>query len=159
MKTGIHPEIYDVVFVDTSTGAQFITTSTHKTDETMKIGGKEYYVIKVEISSDSHPFYTGKQKLVDTAGRVDKFVAKMKKAQAAAEKNVKKVDNDDDEEEVAETKEETKAEAPVKEEAKKEEPKAEEVTEETAEAPEAANDEPTEEAAPTEETPEEEKAA
>ena len=100
MKTGVHPEVYDVVFVDTSTGAQFIAKSTAKSDETIKINGKEYFVIKIEVSSASHPFYTGKQKLIDTAGRVDKFMAKMKKAQEHAEKNVKKVDDDDDDEEV-----------------------------------------------------------
>ena len=102
MKTGIHPEVYDVVFLDTSTGAQFIAKSTQKSEETTKIDGKEYYVIKVEVSSDSHPFYTGKQKLIDTAGRVDKFMAKMKKAQEHAEKNVKKIDGEDEEEEKVE---------------------------------------------------------
>lgn len=91
MKKDIHPEVYDVVYVDTSSGAQFISTSTRKTEETLKIDGKEYYVVKIEISSDTHPFFTGKQKLVDTAGRVDKFMAKMKKAQDIAEKKVKKV--------------------------------------------------------------------
>jgi large subunit ribosomal protein L31 len=128
MKTGIHPEMHDVVFIDSSTGAQFITRSTTKTEETMKIDGKEYFVIKVEISSDSHPFYTGKQKLIDTAGRVDKFMAKMKKAQELAAKNVKKVDEDEDAEDVAkETAEETVEEAPseeVAEEEKKEEAEA-----------------------------------
>jgi len=99
MKTGIHPELYDVVFVDTSTGEQFITQSTEKSEEKLKIGGKEYYVIKVEISSASHPFYTGKQKLMDNTGRVEKFMEKMKKAQKNAEKNIKKVNKDDEEEE------------------------------------------------------------
>ncbi|MBI4232280.1 type B 50S ribosomal protein L31 [Candidatus Peregrinibacteria bacterium] len=106
MKTGIHPKMYDVVFLDTSSGAQFITQSTIKTDETVKIDGKEYYVIKVEISSDTHPFYTGKHKLIDTAGRVDKFRAKMAKAQEvqkASEKNVKKVDAEEAEEVAKET--------------------------------------------------------
>ena len=98
MKTGIHPEVYDVVFVDTSTGAHFIAKSTTKTEETMKIGDKEYYVIKIEVSSDSHPFYTGKQKLIDTSGRVDKFVAKMKKAQETAAKKVKKIAKGEEEE-------------------------------------------------------------
>lgn len=122
MKTGIHPVVYDVVFLDTSTGAQFITKSTTKTDETMKIGDKEYYVIKIEVSSDSHPFYTGKQKLIDTAGRVDKFMAKMKKAQAHAESNVKKVETDEAEEVAEEVAEETAN----SEEAKTEEAPAEE---------------------------------
>ncbi len=98
MKSDIHPQMYDVVFMDSTTGSQFITQSTIKTDEKVKIKGKEYYVIKVEISSASHPFYTGKQNLIDTAGRVDKFRAKMAKAKEVQEKsakNVKNVDADD----------------------------------------------------------------
>lgn len=91
MKKDIHPQVYDVVFTDLSTGTQFITQSTKKSSETVKIDGKEYYVHKVEISSASHPFYTGKQKLLDSTGRVDKFMAKMKAAQSHAEKSVKKV--------------------------------------------------------------------
>jgi len=103
MKSEIHPKMYDVVFLDTSTGKQFITRSTKKSDETVKIGKKEYFVLKVEISSDSHPFYTGKQKLIDTTGRVDKFRAKMEKAkkmQEAASKSVKTTDEEDEKEEV-----------------------------------------------------------
>lgn len=102
MKSDIHPTIYDVVYVDLSSGAKFVSTSTRKSDETMKINGKDHYVIKVEVSSDSHPFFTGKKVMLDSAGRVDKFRAKMEKAQkaqAAAAAKVKKVD---DEEEVAE---------------------------------------------------------
>lgn len=87
MKSGIHPELFDVVFVDASSGAQFISTSTYKTDEQMKIEGKDYYVIKVEVTSDSHPFYTGKQNLIDTAGRVEKFEAKLAKAKALNEES------------------------------------------------------------------------
>lgn len=89
MKSGIHPEVHDVVFVDASTGAQFVSTSTYKTKETMKIEGKDYFVIKVDVSSSSHPFYTGKQNLIDTAGRVEKFKAKMAKAQALKEESKK----------------------------------------------------------------------
>lgn len=89
MKSGIHPEVYDVVFIDASTGAQFVSTSTYKTKETMKIDGKECYVIKVDVSSNSHPFYTGKQNLIDTAGRVEKFEAKMAKAKALREASSK----------------------------------------------------------------------
>ena len=108
MKTGIHPEMYDVVFIDTSSGAEFISQSTFKTKEKKKINGKDHYVIKIEISSSTHPFYTGKQKLVDTSGRVDKFMAKMKKAQAHAEKNVKTVEKDEAEEVAQETAEKEK---------------------------------------------------
>ena len=73
MKEGIHPEYREVVFKDISTDYTFVTKSTIKTKDTIEFEGKEYPLVKVEISSDSHPFYTGKQKLVDTAGRVDKF--------------------------------------------------------------------------------------
>lgn len=74
MKPGIHPEYRKVVFSDTSTDYKFLTGSTIKSNETIEWeDGNTYPLIKVEISSASHPFYTGKQKLVDTAGRIDKF--------------------------------------------------------------------------------------
>ncbi|MDO4695828.1 type B 50S ribosomal protein L31 [Porphyromonas sp.] len=75
MKKDIHPENYrKVVFKDMSNEEIFITRSTANTKETIEIDGETYPLIKVEISSSSHPFYTGKAKLVDTAGRVDKFM-------------------------------------------------------------------------------------
>ena len=71
MKKGIHPENYrPVVFKDMSNGDMFLTKSTAKTNDTVEFEGETYPVVKVEISSTSHPFYTGKSKLVDTAGRV-----------------------------------------------------------------------------------------
>ncbi|MDQ2696074.1 MAG: type B 50S ribosomal protein L31 [Pseudomonadota bacterium] len=74
MKKGIHPEYREVVFQDVSTDFMFLTRSTVRTRETIQWSdGKEYPLAKVEISSHSHPFYTGKQKIVDTAGRVDRF--------------------------------------------------------------------------------------
>ena len=76
MKKDIHPKEYrKVVFIDSGTGAQFLTFSTVKTTETVKYEGdnKEYSAYYVEISSASHPFYTGQEKVLDTAGRVDKF--------------------------------------------------------------------------------------
>ena len=74
MKTGIHPETYRLVaFNDMSNDQVFITRSCANTKETIVIDGVEYPVVKLEISNTSHPFYTGKMKLVDTAGRVDKF--------------------------------------------------------------------------------------
>ena len=77
MKKGIHPESYrPVVFKDMSNGDYFITRSTASTKETIEIDGETYPLIKVEISNPSHPFYTGKSKLVDTAGRVDKFMSR-----------------------------------------------------------------------------------
>jgi large subunit ribosomal protein L31 len=75
MKSGIHPENYrPVVFKDMSNGDTFISRSTVNTKETIDIEGVTYPVVKLDISSSSHPFYTGKSKLVDTAGRVDKFM-------------------------------------------------------------------------------------
>ncbi len=74
MKEGIHPNYRPVVFKDISTDYAFLTRSTVNTKDTIEWeDGNTYPLVKVEISSDSHPFYTGKQKLVDTAGRVDKF--------------------------------------------------------------------------------------
>ena len=77
MKQGIHPENYlPVVFKDMSNGDVFLSRSTAKSNETIEFEGQEYPLIKLEISSTSHPFYTGKAKLVDTAGRVDKFMSR-----------------------------------------------------------------------------------
>ncbi len=74
MKKGIHPEKYrSVVFKDMGTGDQIITRSCCDAKEKIEVDGVEYPLVKMEISSFSHPFYTGKVKLVDTAGRVDKF--------------------------------------------------------------------------------------
>jgi large subunit ribosomal protein L31 len=91
MKKGIHPTNYrPVVFQDISTSTTFSTRSTAKTDETIKLEGQEYPLVKVHISSASHPFFTGQEKLVDIEGRVDKFKARTKaaadKRQAAASK-------------------------------------------------------------------------
>ena len=77
MKQGIHPENYrPVVFKDISNGDMFLSRSTCKTNDTVEFEGETYPVVKLEISSSSHPFYTGKSKLVDTAGRVDKFMSR-----------------------------------------------------------------------------------
>lgn len=74
MKKDIHPDYREVVFWDLSSDDKFITRSTIQTNETIEWeDGKQYPVYKVEVSSKSHPFYTGKNVLVDTAGRVDKF--------------------------------------------------------------------------------------
>jgi len=80
MKKGIHPESYrKVVFKDIATDTTFITQSCAPTKDTIELDGNEYPLIKVEISSESHPFYTGKMKFVDTAGRIDKFNKKFAK--------------------------------------------------------------------------------
>jgi len=74
MKKNTHPESYRlVVFKDMSNEQTFITKSTANTKDTIEIDGETYPLVKLEISSASHPFFTGKMKLVDTAGRVDKF--------------------------------------------------------------------------------------
>ena len=75
MREEIHPKDYRyVVFQDTSTGFRFLTRSTISTKETTTWeDGKEYPLHTLDVSSDSHPFYTGKQKILDTAGRVDRF--------------------------------------------------------------------------------------
>jgi len=76
MQKGIHPDYREVVFLDTSSGEKFLTRSTIHTTETIEYEGQEYPLVKVEISSYSHPFYTGKMKYVDSAGRVEKFQKK-----------------------------------------------------------------------------------
>jgi large subunit ribosomal protein L31 len=74
MKADIHPEYKEVVFQDISTDFAILTRSTIKTKETIKWeDGNEYPLIKVEVSSASHPFYTGKHKVLDSGGRVDRF--------------------------------------------------------------------------------------
>ncbi len=74
MKKDIHPKNFrDVVFHDNSSDTDFIIASTVKTTETITKHGKEYPLYRVEISSASHPFYTGTEKVIDTAGRVDRF--------------------------------------------------------------------------------------
>jgi large subunit ribosomal protein L31 len=80
MKEGIHPGNYRlVVFQDMSNGYAFMTRSTASSRDTIKWeDGNEYPLIKLEISNTSHPFYTGKMKLVDTAGRVDKYMSRYK---------------------------------------------------------------------------------
>jgi len=80
MKTDIHPDNYRLVaFKDMSNDDVFITKSTVNSKETIEFEGIEYPLIKLEISRTSHPFYTGKSKLVDTAGRIDKFKNKYSK--------------------------------------------------------------------------------
>ena len=144
MKSNTHPENYRLVaFKDMSNNDVFITKSTVETKETTKIDGVEYPLFKLEISRTSHPYYTGKSKLVDTAGRVDKFRSKYA--------NFNQPVSGD-----STASEEASAEAPV-EEATSEAP----VEEATAEAPveEATTEAPAEEAtteAPAEEAPAEE---
>lgn len=89
MKPDIHPEYRPVVFQDQSSGDNIIVGSTMATSETITVDGVEYPLAKVELSSRSHPFFTGQMKIVDTAGRVERFErrygARKKKAGAPAE--------------------------------------------------------------------------
>lgn len=78
MKSEIHPEYNAVVFRDLASGATFLTRSTLSSDKTIDLDGATYPVIDVEISSESHPFYTGKQRIMDSAGRVEKFNQRFK---------------------------------------------------------------------------------
>ena len=73
MKDGIHPNYREVVFQYMSNDFKFITRSTINTRDSIEFEGKTYPLVKIEVSAESHPFYTGKHKIVDTAGRVDKF--------------------------------------------------------------------------------------
>ena len=74
MKDGIHPHYRDVVFVDQSNGFQFVTRSTVQSKEMIEIDGKKMPLVKLETTSESHPFYTGTQKSIDNlGGRVEKF--------------------------------------------------------------------------------------
>jgi large subunit ribosomal protein L31 len=141
MKKGIHPENYRLVaFKDMSNNDVFITKSAVDTKDTIKVEGVEYPLVKLEISRTSHPYYTGKTKLVDTAGRIDKF--KNRYAGLSLNKNSEQTPAED-----TPLAEEAPAEdAPVAEEAPAEDaPVAEEAPAE--DAPVA------EEAAPVEEAP------
>ncbi len=87
MKKAIHPDNYRlVVFQDLNDKSTFLTRSTVKTEETITLDGTEYPLVQVHISSSSHPFYTGQEKLMDVEGRVDKFKARRDAAKAHAEK-------------------------------------------------------------------------
>lgn len=79
MKDGIHPNYREVLFHDVSSDFKFVTRSTLNTRDKMEFEGKEYPLVKIEVSSESHPFFTGKHKIVDTAGRVEKFRQKFGK--------------------------------------------------------------------------------
>lgn len=76
MKQDIHPDYHPVVFVDTGAEFEFTSRSTMRSKEVRKIDGVDHYVIRLDISSASHPFFTGKQRFVDTAGRIDKYRTK-----------------------------------------------------------------------------------
>lgn len=78
MKTEIHPDYNYIVFRDLASGTSFLTRSTLTSDKTIEFEGETYPLIDVEISNESHPFYTGKQRILDSAGRVEKFNKRFK---------------------------------------------------------------------------------
>lgn len=87
MKKNIHPDSYrPVVFQDINNDKTFLTKSTATSDETIKLEGKQYPLIRVHVSSASHPFFTGQEKLVDVEGRVDRFKARAEAGKARADK-------------------------------------------------------------------------
>ena len=140
MKRDIHPEYREVLFHDTSVDQYFLIPSTIQTDQTKEWEGKSYPYCPLDISSASHPFYTGKHKLVDTGGRVDKFNKRFRKPSSKAKSEESPVV----EEAAAETPvvEEAAAETPVVEEAATETPVVEEAAAETPVVEEAATETP-----------------
>ena len=93
MKKGIHPEDYRLIaFKDMSNGDVFLTRSTADTKETLDVDGVEYPLVKLEISRTSHPFYTGKSKLIDAAGRIDKLKPNMQNSKKSNLKRIKDIE-------------------------------------------------------------------
>lgn len=89
MKQSLHPDNYrPVVFQDLNNGTNFLTRSTAQTDETIKLDGVEYPLVKVHITSSSHPFFTGEERVLDIEGRVDKFKARAAAAEAGKQKRI-----------------------------------------------------------------------
>ena len=84
MKSEIHPKLNNVCFLDVATGKRFLTRSTMKSARKEQIDGVEYSVVLRDVTMDSHPAYTGEKRLVDTAGRVEKFTTKFKRGAKAA---------------------------------------------------------------------------
>ena len=87
MKPEIHPEYHPVLFVDLSNGYEFLTRSTMTSEERRTIDGVEAYVVRLDVTADSHPFFTGEQRMVDTAGRVERFRRRYQRDTAADEQS------------------------------------------------------------------------
>jgi large subunit ribosomal protein L31 len=86
MKSEGHPTLNNVCFLDIGTGRRFLTKSTMKSARKEQIDGQEYFIIARDVTMDSHPAYTGEKRLVDTAGRVEKFTSKFKRSSGPAKK-------------------------------------------------------------------------
>jgi len=83
MKAEGHPALNNVCFLDVATGRRFLTRSTMKSQRKENIDGVEYHVVLRDVTMDSHPAYTGEKRLVDTAGRIEKFASKFKRTRGA----------------------------------------------------------------------------
>ena len=86
MKSEIHPALNNVCFLDVASGKKFLTKSTMKSARKETIDGVEYFVVVRDVTMDSHPAYTGEKRIVDTAGRVEKFTSKFRRGTTAAKK-------------------------------------------------------------------------
>ena len=89
MKKELHPELHPVIFRDTASNSDFLGMSTRTTKEKETIEGVEYSVLRIEVSSASHPFYTGEETIIDTAGRVEKFTQRAQQKAIAGKKQRK----------------------------------------------------------------------
>jgi len=95
MKEGIHPQYRPIIFKDVNTGKEFITRSTKETKETKEIDGVEHGVITLEITADTHPFWTGKMHRIDSAGRIDRFNKRFTQIVGAKRKTRKSASEED----------------------------------------------------------------
>lgn len=91
MKQNIHPTLNPVIFIDEETGKEIISKSTITSEETRDVDGVTHFVIRLDVTSFSHPFFTGEMRFVDRQGRVDKFIQKMQSAQGTPGKKKKKL--------------------------------------------------------------------
>ena len=87
MKEGIHPDYHRVLFIDTATGNEWITRSTLKSKDTREVDGEEIPVVKLEVSSYSHPFWTGKMRELDSDGKIDRYRRRFGGGKKAEDKN------------------------------------------------------------------------
>jgi large subunit ribosomal protein L31 len=95
MKEGIHPKYNPVLFVDANTGVEFTSRSTKSSSETREIDGVVHNVVSMEITSDTHPFWTGKMHRIDTAGRIDRFNKKFSNITGAKRKTRKQTKDEE----------------------------------------------------------------
>lgn len=90
MKKEGHPTLNPVVFVDTTTGKRYVSRSTMKSNQTELIDGEEHFVVQCSVTADSHPVFTGEKRLIDTAGRIDKFKQRYAGVQRAGKRKFRR---------------------------------------------------------------------